>query len=1105
MKLSKTIAVVSIQQKTVARYSLFLMAFVLAGLVASSSMQAQQYLGTLSGSVSDATGAKVVGASVTATDVTTKFETKAVTNGSGDYTIPFLTPDTYSVTVASPGFRPEKRTDIVLTAGGIVQVDFSLKAGAETQSVVVTADTQLLDTTSGNLATTFLTEEVTDTPNVGRNPFVLSTLAAGVYSAGSGGYMQGKASTFTNPFSGAAVQVDSNGSSGHNRLTLDGVPDDPSERFSGSSYTGFVPSPESVQEVKVQTALYDAQFGHGDGVVTNTVLRTGSSKFHGAAYDVFRNTYMNANTYERVPTQTTAPAGSALTPRGSDQWQQPGGVFDGPIFIPHIYNGREKTFFMVAYEYLQLHQLLPYTSLVPTTTGGTTGKGMVGGDFSSLCSAFNSNGVCTSGLQIYDPTSVASGTGNRTPFAGNIIPSGRINPAGAALMAAFPAPNSTLSPTVNYISTHTSVPNRYYSFVTRVDHQFSEKQHLDATFFKAVLHQFEPNEGFPTAIGPTGTGYTVYRNNEGGSIEDSYVFSPTLVLNARVGVVYHPFGLVYPGNTFNLSTINISGTGLPYQSFPGTSATDSYSGLAAGNTGQISEDTLGSTSAMVAKTIQRHSLRIGFEGNLSRYNVQNPQSGIGVFNFNRQFTQENSSGASGAGCPAPSCVVGSDQTSGNALASLLLGYPSSGTYGNTIAYAMEQQYMAFYIQDDWRVSDKLTVNAGLRWDYESPFTERFNRLNSGFCSTCANPLQSSVAGLTLNGGLTFVNTSASSSRYAAPQKFTHYQPRFGAAYQITPKIVARGGFGMIFFNTQDSPLSQGYSNSTSYVSTTNSVLPFTSISNPWPTGIQLPTGNTLGLSTQLGQGVTYPDPNAVQPKMWQWSVSLQMQAPGQIALQVGYAANKVSQLPINANIDFLPASFMGTSATPLSSTQIAALNASVTNPMAGKLSGSSLNGATVQQYLLDVPFPEFTGVTDNFIPAGGALYNALQLSANKQLTHHFEVQGNFTFSKIMDQNMFQNPQSQTTLRFEDPQPNILSNFWGTYRFPDLNGKNAIEREALGGWKLQGVLRADNASKIANPGSVGNGGGTASGNVQCTEASSAKSAPRAVGTASVSGK
>ena len=710
------------------------------------------------------------------------------------------------------------------------------------------------------------------------------------------------------------MQIDANGTSGHNRLTLDGIPDDPSERLSGSSYTGFVPSPEAVQEVKVQTGIYDAQFGHGSGVITNTVLRAGSNAYHGSAYDVFRNTYMNANTYERVPNQVCIPqpAGgcqSSWTPRSSDQWQQPGGVLSGPLTIPHVYNAKDKSFFMVAYEYLQLHQTLPYQSLVPLPA-------MANGDFSSLCSNFVA-GVCApgAGIQIYDPTSVASGTGNRTPFLNNQIPTGRINAAGKSLLGYFPAPNSTFSPTVNYISSHTSVPNRYYSFVTRVDHQFSDKQHLDASFFKAVLHQFEPNEGFPTAIGPTGTGYTVYRNNEGGSIEDSYVFSPTLVMNARFGVIYHPFGLVYPGNTFNLASININGTNLPYQSFPGTSATDSYAGLAAGNTGQVSEDTLGSTSVMVAKTLQKHSLRFGFEGNLSRYNVQNPQSGIGVFNFNRQFTQQNSSGASGANCPAASCSVGGDPASGNAIASMLLGYASSGTYGNTIAYALQQKYVAFYVQDDFRVNAKLTINAGLRWDYESPFSERYNRLNAGFCLTCATP---GITGVPVTGGLTFVATSASPSRYAAPQKFANFQPRLGAAYQITPKIVFRAGVGLIYYNTQNSPLSQGYSNSTSYVPTTNSVFPTNILSSPWPTGVTLPTGNTLGLATQLGQGLTYPDPNAVQPKIWQWSTSLQFQLPHRIALQLAYVGDIVGQLPINKNVDALPATYMGTSAAPLS-------------------------------------------------------------------------------------------------------------------------------------------------------------------------------------------
>src|ERR1700743_1386286 len=333
----------------------------LCGLVNVLPMGAQQYLGTLTGEVTDASGAKIANADVTATDLTTHFATKTKTNGSGTYTIPFLTPDTYEVMVEVAGFGPETRTGLLLTAGDNLRTDFALKVGAVGEKVVVTADLELLDTASANLGTTMGTKEVTDLPNIGRNPFVLSTLAAGVTT---GAYMQSKASGFTNPFSGTAVQIIANGSSGHNRLTLDGIPDDPAERLSGASYTGFVPSPEAVQEVKTQTALYDAQYGHGNGTVLNTVLRAGSNNYHGSAYYVFRNTYLDANTYERVPTQSAA---VNPTHRVNDQWTQPGGVIDGPVGLPHIYNGRDKTFFMAAYEYVQLHQPVPFSGLVPTT------------------------------------------------------------------------------------------------------------------------------------------------------------------------------------------------------------------------------------------------------------------------------------------------------------------------------------------------------------------------------------------------------------------------------------------------------------------------------------------------------------------------------------------------------------------------------------------------------------------------------------------------------------------------------------------------------------------------------------------------------------------
>jgi len=1067
-------------------------AILLFGFVLALPVEGQQYLGTLAGKVTDASGANVPKAEVSATDVVTHFTTTTVTDDGGNYSIPFLTPDEYSISIIVKGFRPETRTGIVLTAGGSVLTEFSLKIGSETESVDVTADAQLLDTASANLATTFSATEVTDVPNIGRNPFVLSTLAANVYSSN---YMQGKASGFTNPFSGTAVQISADGSSGHNRITLDGIPDDPAERLSGASYTGFVPSPEAVQEVKIQTALYDAQYGHGNGVVTNTVLRSGSNTYHGSAYFVFRDTYMDANTYERVPTQHTAPAGKAITPRVNDTWTQPGFVLDGPLSIPHVYNAKDKTFFMVAYERIQLHQPLPYSSLVPTTSGvnpitGVADGGEVGGDFSALCSAFSATGVCLpgSGQQIYDPTSVTTPGANRTPFPYNIIPTNRINPAGAALLSYFPSPNSNLSNTVNYISTDTTEPNKYFSVVTRIDHSFSDRHKINATYFKDILNQLEPNEGFPKNIGPTttaysvtnsnapgGDGYTVYRNDEGGSVDDVFAISPTLVIDSRFGVIYHPFGLVYPGNVFNLSNIGINGNNLPNQSFPNTTASDSYAGLAGGASGQISEDTLGSASLLVAKTIQKHSLRVGFDGNMSRYNVQNPQSGLGNFVFNRQFTQQNSSGLSGSNCPTTNCTVGGDANSGNAIAAMLLGVPSNGLYTNQIAYALQQIYYAFYAQDDWRVSNKLTVNLGLRWDYESPLTERYNRLNAGFCATCTNPLQSSVTGLTVNGGLTFVDTPSDPSRYTAPQKYTNFQPRFGVAYQLNPMMVLRGGVGLIYFNTLESPLAQGFSNQTSYSATANNVFPTNFISNPYSSGVQTPTGSSLGLATQLGQSISYPDPNHVQPKMLQWSASLQFQLPAKMAVEIAYSGNKVSQLEINNQIDDLPASFMGTSASPLSTAQNAALNASVPNPMAGLFpQTTSLNGATIKQYLLDVSFPEFTGVTDDYISSGSALYNSLAVSVSKQLGHGFDVQGNFTWAKIMDQNIYLNPQDSKPFRYQDPTPNLRGNLFGTYHFTQFNNMPEYARLPLGGWSLQGALRAYDGPLVPAP-----GGGTGS--------------------------
>lgn len=873
-----------------ARRMLLRVLVVLATCLTSTSIaSAQRYLGGIEGQVTDASGAKVVGAKVQAVESATHFTTTVTTGSDGAYLMPTLQPGNYTLTITAPSFRKENLVNVVLTAGQTLKEDISLKTGTVEESVDVTSDTSLIDTTSPNIATTLSTEEVTDLPNEGRNPYVQEGLAAGMVPS-TGNYFQAKSSQYTNPYSGFAVAVTVDGIGGHNRLTLDGIPNDAAERFSGASYTNFVPSPEAVQETKVQNGMFDAQIGHGDGTVTNVVVRTGTNKLHGAAYYVFQDTYLNANTYEKA---------GLGQPRNNDQVSQTGLVIDGPVVIPKLYNGRDKTFFMFAFERYATHTALNYSSRVPTAAELT-------GDFSGLCSSFNSSGLCTSGVQLYVPNSPLDANGNRTQYYANNNIASALNATGKAFASYLPSPNvpnSNALTNPNYIATQTSYPSTYPSFIARFDHAFGQKNKLNVIGFRSGLTQNYPLEGFTKGIGPanssTGFGYNVFRNNRGGSIDDVEMFSSTMALDSRFGVDYHPFGLVYPGNAaFNLGSLGITTSNLPYSTFPGEyMSSDGYAGLAAGAGGQVSTDALMSLDEILSKNWGRHSVRFGFEFNSSRYNVQNPQSGFGLnantspgFVFDRSFTQQN-----------VNVPVGSQAGSGDPMASMLLGYFTTANYSINIAYALQQVYLAPYVQDDWRVSNKLTLNLGGRWDYESPFTERHNRLISNFCTTCTNPLQSSVTGLALHGGLQYASPA---DRYPYPKDLHNWQPRVGAVYQVHPNTVVRAGFGIMFFNTLETPYSSGYSQSTSYTyapSAPSNGAAINTMSNPFPGGVTLPSGSSLGLGTALGQNVNFNDQSHVQPRTADYTLNVQQQLPGNVTLT---QANDTRIGQLTARINF---------------------------------------------------------------------------------------------------------------------------------------------------------------------------------------------------------
>lgn len=1008
-------------------------------LLTPTLAQAQRYLGAISGSVTDPSGAKVAGVKVTATEAATKYVTQVVTSDVGAYNMPALQPGTYSITIAASGFRTATRTGIVLTAGQSLNVDFAMSVATANESVEVSAETTLLDTGSANIATTLSNQEVTDLPNNGRNPYVMATLAAGVINSGSGGYFQGKSSQFTNPFSGVAVQITSDGSGGHNRLTLDGIPNDAAERLSGASYTSFVPSPEAVQEVKVQTSIFDAEIGHGNGTVTNTVVRSGNNQLHGAAYYDFQNTYLNANTSEKALTNS---------PRNNDQLSQTGFVVDGPVYIPKIYNGHNKTFFMVAFERYASHSAINYSSRMPT-------QAERGGDFSDLCSSFDGAGLCTSGVQLYDPQSPIDASGNRTAyFAGNVIPTGRLTQAGTSILSYYPLPNvpgASATGGNNYVATQTSYASTYPSFIVRFDQAIGSKNKVNVILFRSGLTQQGPHEGFPKEIGPGDCGvcfYHVYRNNRGGSIDDVQQFSDTMVLDSRLGIVYHPFGLVYPDNTgFDLSKVGISGSGLPYASFPGIKPSG-YAQLPAAARGQVSTNMTGALEEVLTKTVRTHTLRFGFEGNLIRYNVQNPQSGFGDFSFDNRFTQKN--------------YQTGDATSGNAIASLLLGDFTSASYSISPAYALQQLYVAPSVQDDWRVTPKLTLNLGFRWDYESPFTDRHNMQVAGFCTTCNNPLQ--VPGLTLKGGLQY---TSSSNRFPYPRDLNNFQPRLGVAYQMFQNTVVRAGYGIIYFNTLESPIGTGFSQTTSYNNYTTNT-PLNTLSNPYPTGVLLPTGSSLGLASAVGQSVSFYDPHHVQPKSTQYSVSVQQGFKGGLALQLAYVGARPTELEVNHNINIVPTQYWNQGGTGANF-----LNTAVTNPMAGLIPQSTaLNGKTINRSQLLLPFPEFQSVTENGSSIGSAPYNALQIQVSKPMRHHVTFQANLTWDKVMNHTFYYDDYSAGLGKLasqQDGNPTLFGNIFGTVELPRLLTRSFFVRQALGGWKLNTVARFSNGPMVGAPG------------------------------------
>lgn len=979
---------------------------------------AQETGGSISGTIADSQGGALPGVTVTLRNEATNAALTTTSNAEGAYVLPFVPIGRYTLTAALDGFTTARRSGIEVRVGDRLRFDLQLQVGSITEEVTVASEPPLLEVNSASRGQVIAREQVQDLPLLGRNPFMLAQLSTGVQ------YTPSLASRSNRPFDNGGMDNLSIGGGRPftNELLLDGVPNTGTETNQPNNLS-FVPSPDATAEFKVQTNLYDAQYGRSGGGVVNVVLKSGTNQFHGAFYQYYRDDSLNANTFD---------ANRQGQEKAGLYWSQPGLTVDGPVRIPGVYDGKDRTFFMYSWEQIRSEVPFPQVYTVPSALERQ-------GDFSQTRTADGQP------ITIYDPltTRLENGQYVRDPFPGNVIPRERIDPVALALLERVPLPNAP-GQVNNLLVPENARGDHYDQHVLKVDQVVNQDHRFFVRWVRNKRTEVNDYAGFPPEASPW---YQHGRMNVGVSGELTSMFSPTLVLNSRVGFIRHDFYIQRHGDGFDPAQLGFPSSftsQLARLTFPQINY-EGYSAFGSGGGGGASQFTVSDTwswSETFSKTAGRHAIKFGGELRAMLNDQQNPTSSSGVFTFNRAFTQRD--------------PLRADPASGNGLATFLLGYPSASSavpINPRLRY--RHNYYALFLQDDWRITDRLTLNMGVRWDYESPISERDNQQNIGFDAQAPNPLQ--VPGLDLRGGLLFASDE---NRLPFTRDLNNVQPRFGAAYQVDELTVVRGGYGLAYLPTFDHGYNNGFSISTSVVASLDAGLtPAASLSNPFPSGIDQPVGSSLGLATLLGRGFTYSNPDRVIPAVHQFSIGMQRQLPGRMVVDVSYVGSRTRKLPVAKGIN------------EMSAEQLAQGNAmleQVPNPFEGLLPGTPFNGPTVPRQQLLRPFPQFASLTEDRRSLGRMDYDSLQVSLNKRMSDGFQFLVSYTFSKQTEAVSYLNPQDdwsqlhEVVTATDAPHRLMVS---ATYQLPFFADDRGPLGQILGGWQVNGIVVAQSGLPV----------------------------------------
>jgi len=694
--------------------------------------------------------------------------------------------------------------------------------------------------------------------------------------------------------------------------------------------------------------------------------------------------------------------------------------------------------------------------------------------------------------QIYDPrsTKLSNGTYVRTPIPGNVIPASSLDPVGQKIMALYPLPNQAgTKDFLNNFYRSGKALEDYWAYIGRIDHAFSENHRVFLRFHRDYWQE-DKNHNFNNDV----IGVVLNRNNKGVSFDDVYVFNPTFLLNFRYGLTYQDFPERRSSQGYDLASLGLSSTllgQLPQKSiaplpqiavapFTTISAWESQDGVTASN--------INAFVANFTKLKGNHNIRFGpefrvYRESRNRYGASlSPQ-----YSFDSTYTRASN--------------TSSNPTRGGEVASMLMGIPA-GSMAITDSYVEQDKYFGLYVQDDWKVSKKLTVNLGLRWEYESPITERFDRAAIHFAATTANPLNTAaqaayaknpipelpVAQFAAMGGLTFANVGGNPRTYWEAQK-GNFNPRIGLAYQWDPKTIIRAGFGIYsasvgvsYTNTnqtgfsQSTPIQASMDNGLSFVATT---------ANPFPNGLISPVRSSAGLLTNIGQGVSFFGDKRPHPYSQRWSFGMQRQLPGQTMIEASYVGNRNTRLGINRELSYTPGQYLSTSYFR-DQTTIDYLGKTFPNPYYGL---NSIFGTTMSRANLLRPNNQFSSVQYALDPIGYSWYHSLQSRFERRFANAWTIQGSYTWSKAMEAMEFMNaadPMPYESLASLDRTHRLTgSGIWeipvGKKRHFGANMHPVFDFVA-GGWQLGGIYQHQSGAPLGFGNRIFLGGDTALKNI-----------------------